>query len=246
MTPRRHTARSEPQHAQPRTRLLHHLTALVKFPPQRTRKRHKRPTPMHTPPWKRLLGGPGVPASCAKSPGRPAASSRKAPPRSGKPATGVDKTSRAGHVSRCDDRTWGRGVAEMTRFSNGVHGAGLRSPHARRGGCRAEQRRLGAARAILSQGQTPSRVVTTAQALPKLCRRQSKMLAAAINAHTAAYAPGQVAAYVVVALIVIAVVARVLRQRRTAPRPTTERDSAQPAVFRRRREDRQRPPDPVS
>jgi len=32
----------------------------------------------------------------------------------------------------------------MTRFSNGVHGAGLRSPHARRGGCRAEQRRLGA------------------------------------------------------------------------------------------------------
>jgi len=64
------------------------------------------------------------------------------------------------------------------------------------------------------------------------------MFAAAINAHTAAYA--------LVALIVIAVVVRVVRQRRTAPRPTTERDSAQPAVFRRRREDRQRPSDPVS
>jgi len=73
-----------------------------------------------------------------------------------------------------------------------------------------------------------------------------KMLAAAINGHTAAYAPGQVAAYVIVALIVIAVVVRIVRQRRTAPRPTTERDSAQPAVFRRRREDRQRPSDPVS
>jgi len=72
------------------------------------------------------------------------------------------------------------------------------------------------------------------------------MLVATINGHSAAYAAGQVAAYVVVALIVIAVVVRVVRQRRTVPRPTTECDSAQPPVFRRRREDRQRPSDPVS